>query len=113
MSEILVPIAFWFMVLFPIGVFIWLFRRVRRAVVSKRKGIVLFFCFSIVPVLVYATIFLILTGVQRFTDISVISEGYARTLLPIVGLLICWTLLLTVVFSVSARVRHRGKGPIS
>jgi hypothetical protein len=111
MAEIFVPIAFWFMVLFPIGVFIWLFRRVRRSVVSKIRGIVQFFCYSVTLILVYATIFLVMTGVQRFTDISVISEGYARTLLPIVGLVFCWTLILTAVFAVSARVRNDGKKP--
>ncbi len=99
MSEILVPIAFWLVVLFPIGAFIWQFRRVRRGILSKSKGTVFFFGYSMVPVALYAVIFFLLVGAEELTHIPLISEGYARTFILVVGIGVMLVLFMTGLFA--------------
>lgn len=67
----------------------------------KFKAALLFFSFSILPVLVYALVFLILVGVEEFTKLSAITEGMARTLLLVVGIGLAEVLLLTVIFAIA------------
>lgn len=101
MSEQLASVLFWLIVLIPIGVFARQIQHVRRGTRRKFKGTILFLSFSILPVLTYALVFLVLTGVEELTRLSVIAEGFARTALLVVGIGLAEVLLLTVIFAIT------------
>ena len=100
MSEQLAPLLFWLIVLIPVGVFVRQIHQVRNGVRGKAKGTALFFCFSLAPVLVYALVFLSLVGVEEVTKHAVIGEGFARTILLVVGIGTVEVLLLTGIFAI-------------
>jgi hypothetical protein len=101
MNEQLASVLFWLIILIPIGVFARQILQVRRGARRKIKGTILFFSYSILPVLIYALVFLVLAGVEELTKLSVISEGLARTLPLVVGIGSAEVLLLTVIFAVA------------
>ena len=101
MSEQLASVFFWLIILIPIGVFARQIQEVRRGTRSKFKGAVLFFSYSILPVLVYGLVFLVLVGVEELTRLPVIAEGFARTLLLVVGIGSAEVLFLTAIFAVA------------
>ena len=102
MSEQLASVLFWLIILIPIGVFARQIQQVRRGTRRKFKGaILLFFSYSILPVLTYALVFLVLVGVEELTKLSVITEGFGRTLLLVVGIGSAEVLLLTVIFAIA------------
>jgi hypothetical protein len=107
MSEILVPIAFWLIVLFPFGVFIWQIRRVRRGTVSKGRGALLFLFYSATPIIAYVVAFLVLVALEEIANVAIIMEGYARSLLLIAGIGVAWVLLMTAVFTMLAAFLNR------
>ncbi len=102
MSEPLASALFLLIILIPIGVFARQFHQVRRGTRRRFKGALLFFSFSMLPVLTYALVFVVLTGVEELTRLSVISEGFARTALLVVGIGVAEVLLLTVIFAIAA-----------
>ena len=101
MSEQFASVLFWLIILIPLGVFARQIQEVRRGTRRKFKGAILFFSYSILPVLTYALVFLVLVGVEELTKFSVITEGLARTLLLVVGIGLAEVLLLTVVFAIT------------
>ena len=101
MSEQLASVLFWLIILIPIGVFARQIQQVRRGTRRKFKGAILLFSYSILPVLTYALVFLVLVGVEELTRLSVITEGFARTLLLVVGIGSAEVLLLTVIFAIA------------
>lgn len=104
MSAQFAALLFWLIVLIPVGVFIRQIQQVRRGVRSKVKGTVLFFCFSLVPVLAYALTFLTLIGVEEVTKHAVIGEGFARAFLLVIGIGVGEVVLLTAVFGIAVRL---------
>jgi len=101
MSEQFASVLFWLIILIPLGVFARQIQEVRRGTRRKFKGAILFFSYSILPVLTYALVFLVLVGVEELTKFSVITEGLARTLLLVAGIGLAEVLLLTVVFAIT------------
>jgi hypothetical protein len=101
MSELLASLFFWLIILIPIGVFARQIQQVRRGRRSKLKGAILFFSYSILPVLIYGLVFLALVGVEELASRSVIAEEFARTLLLVIGIGSAEVLLLTVIFAVA------------
>jgi len=101
MSEQLASVLFWLIILIPIGVFARQIQQVRRGTRRKFKGAVLFVSYSILPVLIYGLVFLVLVGVEELTGLSLITEGFARTLLPVIGIGSAEVLSLTVIFAVA------------
>lgn len=101
MSEQLASVLFWLIILIPIGVFARQIQQVRRGTRRKFKGAILFFSYSILPVLIYGLVFLVLVGVEELTRLSLITEGFARTLLPVIGIGSAEVLLLTVIFALA------------
>ena len=101
MSEQFASVLFWLIILIPLGVFVRQIQQVRRGTRRKLKGAILFFFYSILPVLIYALVFLVLVGVEELTKFSVITEGLARTLLLVVGIGLAEVLLLTFVFAIT------------
>lgn len=101
MSEQLGSVLFWLLVLIPIGVFARQMQQVRRGTRRKLKGAILFFSYSILPVLTYGLVFLVLVGVEEFTSLPLITEWFARTLVLVVGIGSAEVLLLTVIFAVA------------
>jgi hypothetical protein len=61
----------------------------------------MFFFYSILPVLTYGLVFLVLVGVEELTKLSLITEGFARATLLVVGIGSAEVLLLTVFFAVA------------
>lgn len=84
----------------PIAVFVRQLRQVRRGVRRKVRGIVLFFAYSMIPVLSYVAVFFLFVGIEELTKIAIISEGFSRTLLLVVGVWLAEILLLTAVFAI-------------
>ena len=103
MSEQLAAVLFWLIILIPVGVFARQIQQVRRGTRRRFKGAILFFSYSILPVLTYGLVFLVLAGVDELTGLSVITEGFARTLLLVVGIGLAEVLLLTLIFAVAVR----------
>ena len=103
MSEQLAAALFWLIILIPVGVFAHQIQQVRRGTRGRSKGALLFFAYSILPVLTYGLVFLVLVGVEELTGTSVITEGFARTLFLVVGIGSAEVLLLTLIFAVAAR----------
>jgi hypothetical protein len=98
-SEQLAAVLFWLIILIPVGVFARQIQQVRRGTRRRSKGTILFFSYSILPVLTYGLVFLVLVGLEEFMGLSVITEGHARTLLLVVGIGSAEVLLLTLIFA--------------
>ena len=80
-------------------VFYWQVKKVKAGECTKGKAIVLHAAYTMVPVVLYGVVFMVLVGIEEFTDIAIIGEGYARSL-PIViigGVVVSF--LATLVFS--------------
>lgn len=101
MSEHVASICFWLIVLVPIGVFVRQIQQVRSGSRRKFKAAVLFFSYSILPVLAYTLAFLALVGIEELTKTSMISEGISRTLMLVVGIGLAEVLLLTIIFAIA------------
>ena len=101
MGEQLASLLFWLIILIPIGVFIHHIQHVRSGMRGKARGTLLFFCFSLIPVLAYALVFLALTGIEEVTKHAVISEEFARTFLLVVGIGASEAVLLTGIFAIA------------
>lgn len=84
----------------PIVSFVWQFRRIRRGLTSRAKGIAIYAGWSAAPVLVYVGLFLALSGAEELLATSLIGEGYARSLVILGGGGLALVALGTVVFSV-------------
>ena len=109
MSEQFASLLFWLIVLIPIGVFIRQIQHVRSGMRGKVRGALLFFCFSLMPVLAYALVFLALIATEEVTKHAVISEGFARTLLLVVGIGASEAVLLTGIFAIAVSLLRPAK----
>lgn len=109
MSDIVVPSAFWLIVLLPFGVLFWQIRRVRRGTLSKGRAAMLFFFYSASPIVVYVAVFFALAAIEEIANIALITEGYARSLFLMTGIGLAWVLLMTAVFGVVALFVNRTK----
>lgn len=110
MTEPLVPIALGAIILLPVAIFVWQLRRVRQGIESKAKGTILFFAYSILPVLLYIALFFVLVGIEALTGLAVINEGYARTVFVVVGIGTMLVLLMASIFGLLALLsKPRGK----
>ncbi|MFN0299068.1 MAG: hypothetical protein ACKVQU_01810 [Burkholderiales bacterium] len=101
MREHLVPVLIWLIILAPIGLFVQQLGQVRSGAVRRLKAGLRFFCYSILPVLLYALVFFAMIGIEETTKRSIVSEGEARTLLLATGVGLAEVLLLTVVFAIT------------
>jgi hypothetical protein len=101
MSEQFSSLSFLLIVLIPVGVFIRQIQHVRHGMRGKARGTLLFFCFSLVPVLAYALVFLVLIGIEKATKHSLIGEGFARASVLVVGIGVSEVVLLTGVFAIA------------
>ncbi len=103
MNETVISLLIWLMILAPIGIFIRQLKQVRSGAQRKIKATFLFFLYSFIPALVYILVFAALVGIEEFMNEPLISEGLARTLIPVVGLALAEVPLLTFIFALSAR----------
>ena len=101
MREQLMSLLIWVIILAPIVVFARQIQQVRRGVVHRFKGGVLFFSYSIIPVSLYGLLFLTLVGIEELAKLSMVTEADARTLLLVIGAGLAEVLLLTVVFAIA------------
>lgn len=101
MSEKLVSLLFLLIILIPLVVFARQIQQVRRGTHRKLKAALLFFAYSILPALTYVLVFLVLAGIEEVMKLPAISEGMARSLLPVVGVGLAEVLLLTVIFAIT------------
>ena len=97
----MVPVFVILMLVAPILSFVWQFRRIRRGLTSRLKGITIYAGWSAVPVLAYVGFFFALVGVEELGDASLISEGYARSLVLLGGGGLALVALGTVIFSIA------------
>jgi hypothetical protein len=100
MEEMFVPVFLILMLVTPIVSFVWQFRRIRRGLTSRLKGIALYAGCSAVPVLAYVGLFFALVGAEEILDTSLIGEGYARSLVILGGGGLAWVALGTIIFSI-------------
>lgn len=104
MDEQLAAVLFWLIMLAPIGVFARQIRQLRRGLQGRLGATVLFFAYSLLPALAFAACFLLLTGVEELTARPLVSEGFARMLVPLVLISTAEVVILTLVFGVVARL---------
>lgn len=102
MDEQLAAGLFWLIMLVPVGVFARQILQVRRGTQRKVRATALFFAYSMLPALAYIACFLLLAGAEEVTARPLISEGYARMLVPLVAVSVIEVLLLTLAFGITA-----------
>lgn len=107
MSEIVIPIAFWTTILFPIGVFVWQIRRIRRDTLSRRRTVTSFFLIATTPVVLYVLVFFLAVAVEEIAGIPTVVEGYARSLLLVLAVSMAWVLLMTAALSILVMFTNR------
>ncbi len=71
-------------ILFIIVVFIWQIKRFMDGNTSKKQAIGLYAGYTITPVLLYGAVFFAMVGIEELTDMAIIGEEYARSLLLVV-----------------------------
>jgi len=101
-NEQATSVLLWLVILLPLGVFARQMQRVRRGTLRRTKATLVFFSYSILPVLLYALAFLVLVGVEELTGLSAITEGMARTLPFVAAIGLAEVLLLTVIFAIAS-----------
>ena len=74
----------------------------RRGAQGKIKATLGCFAYAILPLLAYVLVFLVLVGVEEWTSLALISEGFARSLLPVIGVGTLAVLCLTLIFAIAA-----------
>jgi len=109
MSDQLATILFGAVILFPIAIFVWQIRRVRRGTQSKVKGTALFFAYATLPVLLNIALFFVLVGFEEVTGRDIITEGYNYVLVALVGTGSIWVVLTTSFFGLLAFLSKPGK----
>jgi len=102
MDEQLAAGLFWLIMLIPVGVFARQILQVRRGTQRKVRATALFFAYSMLPALAYIACFLLLAGAEEVTARPLISEGYARMLVPLVAVSVIEVLVLTLAFGITA-----------
>lgn len=100
MAEALIPATLILMVMAPIVLFVWLFGAVRAGRISKGKGIGLFALYSGLPTFLFIVLFFLLVGIEEITQISLVSEGLARSFLFISSIGCGLLVLAVIVFSI-------------
>jgi hypothetical protein len=85
---------------FPVGVFVWQIRRMRRGTLSRGRAVTGLFFISIIPVVFYALAFFLAVAIEEVFGIPVVAEEYARSLLLVMAVSITWVLLMTAVFAI-------------
>ncbi len=111
MNDQLAAALFWLILLTPIGVFARQIRQVRSGLQRKSKATVMFFAWSIAPLLAFLAVFMGLVGVEELTKKALISEGYARMLLPLAVINFAEILLMTVMFAIVIRLMRTPPDP--
>ena len=90
------------------AVFYWLMNKVKVGKCTKRKAIVLHSAHTIFPVVLYGAVFMLLIGVEEYTDMAIIGEGYARILPFVVLGGVAVVALTTLIFSLVVLAMKRG-----
>ena len=80
------------------AIFYWQVKLVKAGKNSKRKATILYFSYTIGPIIFYGIVFLALVGIEELADMAIIGEGYARTLPFIIIGGMSMTLLSTLMF---------------
>ena len=100
MDTILVPAAAISMLIVPVACFVWQFREVRTGLVSRKRGIARYAAWSATPLLAYVAILFSLVGAEELFDVSLVGEGYARSVFVLGGGGLVIVVVGTVVFSI-------------
>ena len=95
-------ILLWLIILVPLYVFARQIGQVRRGVTRRFKAGLLFFCYSIIPVVLYAALFFALVGIENLTKKPIVTEEAARSLLFVTGAGLAEVMILTVIFATAA-----------
>jgi hypothetical protein len=74
MREQLVSGLIWLIILVPIGLFVRQLGQVRRGAVRKLSGVLRFFGYSIIPVLLSALLFFAMIGIEEITKWSNVTN---------------------------------------
>jgi hypothetical protein len=95
--EWVIPIYKLLILLVPIYAFIALRRRVKRNELTKTRGILYYSGLALSPVVTYTIFFFGLTGLEEMTNTAILSEGFGRSFLLLIGLgLIAWLITLII-----------------
>ena len=97
--EWIIPIYGVVALLTPILGIIIFRRRIKRGATSKPRAFAYFMALTIAPPVLYALFFLTLVGLQDLTYASLITEGLARSVLPLTVLGIGVWLLSAIIFT--------------
>ena len=84
----------------PVVAFRWQLRRIRGGVVNKLKGIGMYAVYAALPVASFVGLYLVIVGLEEMIDKSLLSEGMARSMIPVVGWGVIEVIVLTALFAV-------------
>jgi len=87
-------------IFFIVLIFIWQLKKAKNGKLLKRKATVLYFTYTIAPIIIYGVLFFLLVGIEELLNIVIISEGFARSFLIIIigGLIIA--VVTSLIFSI-------------
>ncbi|NNE48263.1 MAG: hypothetical protein HKN37_16545 [Rhodothermales bacterium] len=100
MDTMLVPVAAISMLIVPVACFVWKFNDVRSGLVSRIGGIGRYAAWSATPLLAYVAILFSFVGAEELFNVSLVSEGYARSVVVLGGGGLVILAVGTVVFSI-------------
>ena len=98
--EWVVPIYEFAALSLPVYAFVRFFRRVKRGVLSKLSALWRFAVLALSPVLAYCLFFAALVSIEAIPNVSVITEGLARSFLLLVGLGVAYWLVALFLFGI-------------
>jgi hypothetical protein len=97
--EWVIPVFEIVMLVLPVYAFIVLYKKTRKGVLNKAGALWRYAVWLISPVIVYAVLFFGLVGIEEAFDLSVISEGLARSFLILASIGIVIWLVTTLIFA--------------
>lgn len=112
MTDVFATVAFGFIIFVPMAVFMRQLRRVRDGTQGRAKAVASFVGLSLLPVLAYVLVFLALLAIEEVGKYAVVGEGFARSLLPIVGIGVSEVILLAIAFALTVAIQSSRKDAI-
>lgn len=95
------------MLVAPVACFVWQFRRVRNGRSSRAQGILRYVGWSSAPLLIFVGLFFVMVGVEELVGVSLVGEGYARSLVLLGGGGLAWVAVGAIVFAISVMLVKR------
>jgi hypothetical protein len=106
-----VPIYEFTALMLPVYAFVRFSRRVKHGILNKPSALLRFATLALSPLLAYCLFFAALVAIETVSNVSVITEGLARSFLLLVGLGLAFWLVALFLFGIGLLfIRSRPEG---